>query len=639
MSAPAPLSRGARLVEMFPVFAALALHAVAHDRAVLAVPGMLVLLLAALRGTVTDNSSLRLLLVGLLGAGAGAGMLLWSEPPPGPVPAPLLSIICGLLLALAVSGAVARSMLYAWIYAWLLGILSLHPHPSTPMLAMLGLLAFGSLGAAILQGRLLRADAASVVGGVAYLALVAGGSAALSRGVAASEGFLVRLVGGTLLSLVDPAAPGGVGLQESITISPRGSVERSSQALLELSGATPGRLRAVVLDRFDGFTWSSSPQLLRRTGAPGPPGADARSRTIEVTLLEPLGGILPVPAGTRAVEGTPTWFLGAGVLRSEPLAARALTVTGDAAGWLLPEEAPGPDVTEVPEPLRGELAPFAAAIVPATGTARARAREVEAYFQRDFEYALETNLSGHGHPLLTLLREKRPAYCIYFASAMAALLRVSGVPARVVGGFVADEQNPITDDIVVRSRDAHAWVEAWLADEGRWETYDPTPSRSRDAALLLDRRPGWVRAAFQAAGSSLRRSWARLRHSPSDFLLHSPTVWAMVLGGLGWLVRRRARGKRVVGPRGAQGTTDRELAAAYRRYLQLLARAGLVPAEAQTDDELLGRLGTLRGAAVEAVARRFVERYREARFRSATLPSGELARALDDVDRTLGRAA
>src|SRR5262245_14858520 len=61
-----------------------------------------------------------------------------------------------------------------------------------------------------------------------------------------------------------------------------------------------------------------------------------------------------------------------------------------------------------------------------------------------------------------------------FASAMVLLARTRGIPARVVGGYRVTEVNPLSGRAIVRDRDAHAWVEAWL--DGEWRGWDPTPT-------------------------------------------------------------------------------------------------------------------------------------------------------------------
>ena len=76
-------------------------------------------------------------------------------------------------------------------------------------------------------------------------------------------------------------------------------------------------------------------------------------------------------------------------------------------------------------------------------------------------------------PLDAFLFETRRGYCEHYASALAFLLRVAGVPARVVLGYLGGEINPYGNYLVVRQSDAHAWVEAWLPSSG-WTRVDPT---------------------------------------------------------------------------------------------------------------------------------------------------------------------
>jgi len=58
---------------------------------------------------------------------------------------------------------------------------------------------------------------------------------------------------------------------------------------------------------------------------------------------------------------------------------------------------------------------------------------------------------------------------------MVVLLRRLGVPSRIVNGFRGGDYNEIAGDIVIRGRDAHSWVEAYMSDSG-WVSFDPTPS-------------------------------------------------------------------------------------------------------------------------------------------------------------------
>jgi transglutaminase-like putative cysteine protease len=90
-----------------------------------------------------------------------------------------------------------------------------------------------------------------------------------------------------------------------------------------------------------------------------------------------------------------------------------------------------------------------------------------------FRYYEHTPLTRF--PLETFLFASKRGYCQHFAGAMALLLRLGGLPARVVTGFTAGQFDSTTDTYVVSDRDAHAWVEVWFPRYG-WVRFDPTPA-------------------------------------------------------------------------------------------------------------------------------------------------------------------
>jgi transglutaminase-like putative cysteine protease len=79
-----------------------------------------------------------------------------------------------------------------------------------------------------------------------------------------------------------------------------------------------------------------------------------------------------------------------------------------------------------------------------------------------------------GPPLVVFVTRTRAGYCQHFAGAMALMLRLLGVPARVAVGFTSGTREG--DAWVVTDHDAHAWVEVWFAGLG-WIPFDPTPGR------------------------------------------------------------------------------------------------------------------------------------------------------------------
>jgi transglutaminase-like putative cysteine protease len=73
------------------------------------------------------------------------------------------------------------------------------------------------------------------------------------------------------------------------------------------------------------------------------------------------------------------------------------------------------------------------------------------------------------------LFDAKRGYCQQFSGAMALLLRMGGVPARVSTGFTSGSLDSKSGEFVVRDLDAHSWVEVWYGGIG-WETFDPTPA-------------------------------------------------------------------------------------------------------------------------------------------------------------------
>jgi transglutaminase-like putative cysteine protease len=119
---------------------------------------------------------------------------------------------------------------------------------------------------------------------------------------------------------------------------------------------------------------------------------------------------------------------------------------------------------------------------------------VNAYLRSDaFQYSELPSPDGAEVGLERFLFDTRRGYCQHYSGAMALLLRLGGVPARVATGFSPGGFRKRRGEWVVRDTDAHSWVEVWY-DEHGWVTVDPTPpatpARSQVAAL----EPGAVPA-------------------------------------------------------------------------------------------------------------------------------------------------
>ena len=101
----------------------------------------------------------------------------------------------------------------------------------------------------------------------------------------------------------------------------------------------------------------------------------------------------------------------------------------------------------------------------------------------------------------------------------------------------------------------------------------------------------------------------------------------------------RTRLARRVKQRAALEGADLALREVYASYLRLLRRrAQIAPAPTDTDDAILERIGRARGAAAKDAAARFVQSYREARYRRAPWRPESFASSLEDLARALAQA-
>ena len=66
-------------------------------------------------------------------------------------------------------------------------------------------------------------------------------------------------------------------------------------------------------------------------------------------------------------------------------------------------------------------------------------------------------------------------YCVYFASAMAIMARIAGVPSRYVEGFVTPATYTYRELTMITNMMAHAWVEVYLEGFG-WLKVEATPT-------------------------------------------------------------------------------------------------------------------------------------------------------------------
>jgi protein-glutamine gamma-glutamyltransferase len=99
-----------------------------------------------------------------------------------------------------------------------------------------------------------------------------------------------------------------------------------------------------------------------------------------------------------------------------------------------------------------------------------------------FRYSLTPGEYGK-NDLEQFLFHRRVGFCEHYAASFATLMRLAGVPARVVVGYLGGEYNDLGHFFLVRQADTHAWCEVWLPDSG-WTRVDPTTAVAPGRASL-----------------------------------------------------------------------------------------------------------------------------------------------------------
>ncbi len=312
---------------------------------------------------------------------------------------------------------------------------------------------------------------------------------------------------------------------------------RTGETMLEVRSRRPHFWRVQALDRFDGYGWRSSGQRRAPGGElPGGPRLEARWRErvgftvrgLRSELLATVGtplavagagvvaifadgsaqplGMLPAPGDSyevdayvpepsasrmRSASGPPVPFARDYTQIDLPAPRRAdeggaqsdsgfssLTRTVDppvrvnlgVAGGAAPAD-PGAEA-------RVLASPYARVLRLARRLARGQrtdydvVRSVERHLRRGYAYS--ESPPAREHPLAAFLFEDRIGYCQQFSGAMALMLRMNGIPARVATGFAPGVREG-RGRWRVRDLDAHSWVEVYFAGVG-WVAFDPTPA-------------------------------------------------------------------------------------------------------------------------------------------------------------------
>jgi protein-glutamine gamma-glutamyltransferase len=242
------------------------------------------------------------------------------------------------------------------------------------------------------------------------------------------------------------------------------------------------RWRLVVLDQFNGVTWTPSVQP-RRLGTALPPApavtVPATEHSAHVEYADTEGPWLPSQAMPSSVAGlaplvdeiSGTLFVpGRDGPVSYDLSWWEPTVAADVLGQAAIDSSARTgfgDLGQIPD----GISDLAQEAVADTRPAFQTALVLERFLRDNYTLATGADLpSGNGWPqLTTFLLDTKRGTTEQFAAAYVALARIIGLPARIAVGYRASGAG---DDVVVHSDDVLAWPEVAVEGVG-WVPLDP----------------------------------------------------------------------------------------------------------------------------------------------------------------------
>ena len=333
--------------------------------------------------------------------------------------------------------------------------------------------------------------------------------------------------------------------------------------------------------------------------------------------------------------------------------------------------------TQLPEKIDPRIPQLAREVTRNASSVYEKAAAVERYLSGGGHYGYTLELLGpadqRGDPLAHFLFESKRGHCEYFASAMAIMLRTQGIPTRIANGFRGGELNDISGSYIVRARDAHSWVEAFVPGFG-WASFDPTPpgnstpntgwsrillyidamrefwsewvinydhahqntlgeatvSRTRE---MFDHARIWMKEKYRALLDDLRRTQRMAARNPQKFGLTGAVLLLVVIIALSAKkVVRYLRNLRI--SRNPAKSPSHAASLWYQRMTRLLSRRGLPKLPSQTPEEFLL---TIDENEIRSSVAAFTQHYERARFGGSSEDAEKLPGLYQEVEEQVKR--
>jgi transglutaminase-like putative cysteine protease len=141
------------------------------------------------------------------------------------------------------------------------------------------------------------------------------------------------------------------------------------------------------------------------------------------------------------------------------------------------------EALQLPASISPAVRELAASLTAHDSEPRAIASKALQFFRtQGFRYSLSPG-EYNKNDLEEFLFHRRTGFCEHYAASFATLMRLAGIPARVVVGYLGGEYNDLGGFFLVRQADTHAWCEVWFPGNG-WTRIDPTSEVAPGRASL-----------------------------------------------------------------------------------------------------------------------------------------------------------
>lgn len=308
---------------------------------------------------------------------------------------------------------------------------------------------------------------------------------------------------GAIISANDPMLDMGKNLKRGDNVT----------ALTYTGGPAGGvYLRLTALDLFDGNAWHvSSRGEGQRVGddpLSPPPGyrgdlSKVQQSKMKIEVSRSFRSQLaPVPYPLRSISLKKNWKYDASALdivstngqvvggQDYSLTFYDLQPTAQELNDSIPAGEPDQFTSDLPQakidPRVRELAQQITAS--AKGNHYQQAAALQQWFRSgEFTYSTATDSKSGMTALSDFLLRTKSGYCEQFATGMALMARILGIPSRVGIGFLpraGDKDNRH----IVKMHDMHAWPELYFEGSG-WVSFEPTP------AARVSTAPTWTNPA------------------------------------------------------------------------------------------------------------------------------------------------